>query len=1659
MMNETWLKQLEGKGFEIAEKIMKAEESAEKNHQTYDYDKISAIDSALKSEGTTQIEELWENSLEKIIRAILNNEQQVKEFYCFLEQLKTIPYQVGYYRRSYKTNQPVVDHHRAITNLLVALPHNSKVDVLDVLVNLKQFEHHYAGSVTWYLHKKTETKTVTTAYFIAKVSYELRQKNRAYEEAVEEILFGENQVATLQHSVIQAIVQSDNERMIESLGKLLLAAKRQEGLRQAILETVDQGTLSSLIYFMGLIQEHDLIRFSSVQRAISTWMGLGYEVEDKKIIEKVFTTALALFEGDMSYEECIESDDLILNYAALWSKATQSKELVIEEIQKLLNKKKHQQLSALYFLKTLQDNELAYPLVEPLIMQTDDLDVLTFALPFLMPFHASYRYSNYHDVFYKGKVDEKYRFMLQFPEKLYERVHAIRKLMPRDSHRVEEKPFPWIFTELTKADLWHTTLTIARVQQHREWMLDIIQHANEMTSDNRGNLLYCLPEKVESSIERQFLFETLKDRRLSNREEALKKMKKLSLNDDELQQIVQILSLKTGSLRQAVLKVLITQKDAILEEIIPTLLESRKQDIRLGGLSLLSMLLKEERCMQKDIAIYTDKIAKPTTQETVLIEDLLKSDTHQWTKENGFGLYNPNYDTSKIPALPKVQPNHLKNIMDFDENLLMDKIQKLSDLIHANREYTYETSRWDGSKHKLLLGEYRITPLYEYAEEAKKETLLHHYPLADLWKSWMEEVELTWWDCQYINLYVYSDYYGSSSWTTTIQPEYFSLLEQLFDIEKAEKMSRFYNELPYSPTIDQLLLVMQTEFLFEKTEDVFETFYQACIEILQKIDVETWHKKVVLSSWRALKPFYEHSLIQNFFRMLSQTERTDEDFAKKLAIHLELTQRQQVENKEKQPIVDVSIEEFCRAISLDLLTEDALFVKIFESHQSRFDLQDIFERPRREELQNTYAFIEDLYKRIVVRLLEIELSRGDAKTEVSGFVSKNLLEVVGVETFVNLLVLMDGLKYVRGYIWGSEHTKREIFSKLMKISRPDKNETVEDLKATLAPYKMSEEQLLDAMMYSPRWIPLVSEYLGWKGLLSTAWYFKAHTSDNSSAYEMDHITHYSNLSKEDFTDGVFDLDWFKESYKAIGKKRFEQIYESAKYASEGSNHRRSQLFADAVLGNMRLKPLLEEVEGKRNKDKVRCVGLIPLSKRIPEKDAWKRYQFLQKFLKESKQFGAQRRESEGLAVRVALANLARNAGIDDVTRFVWQMELFSLKEREIFMKPMKIEDADMWLEVDELGVAQLIVQKDGKTLKSIPARLKKKPKVVQIQEVRKEMREQQKRSKKSLEEAMERSTAFQLGELQALLRHPVISPLLKTLVVKVDQYLGYVQEDGLRTLTDGLLQMDPEKTAILAHPYHLYEAKQWRTFQQDLFEKKVQQPFKQVFRELYLVNADERQTTNSRRYAGHQVQPQKTVALLKNRQWLATYEEGLRKVNYDADIVATLYAMCDWFTPADIESPTLEYVYFYHRKTGKTLNLEDIPPVVFSEIMRDVDLVVSVAHVGGVDPEASHSTIETRAAIVEELMKLLKIDNVSVKEHHAIVRGKLGEYSIHLGSGVIHQIGGQMIPVIAVPSQHRGRIFLPFADEDPRTAEIMSKILLFSEDEQIKDPMILEHIR
>jgi hypothetical protein len=88
----------------------------------------------------------------------------------------------------------------------------------------------------------------------------------------------------------------------------------------------------------------------------------------------------------------------------------------------------------------------------------------------------------------------------------------------------------------------------------------------------------------------------------------------------------------------------------------------------------------------------------------------------------------------------------------------------------------------------------------------------------------------------------------------------------------------------------------------------------------------------------------------------------------------------------------------------------------------------------------------------------------------------------------------------------------------------------------------------------------------------------------------------------------------------------------------------------------------------------------------------------------------------------------------------------------------------------------------------------------------------------------------------------------------------------------------------------------------------------------------------------------------------------------------------------------------------------------------------------------------------------LKLHNVQLQKAHALIEGQLGSYSVHLGSAIVHRQPGGALCIVPIHSQHRGRVFLPFVDNDPKTAEVISKVLLLARDKEIQDPTILEQL-
>src|SRR5262249_41126726 len=144
-----------------------------------------------------------------------------------------------------------------------------------------------------------------------------------------------------------------------------------------------------------------------------------------------------------------------------------------------------------------------------------------------------------------------------------------------------------------------------------------------------------------------------------------------------------------------------------------------------------------------------------------------------------------------------------------------------------------------------------------------------------------------------------------------------------------------------------------------------------------------------------------------------------------------------------------------------------------------------------------------------------------------------------------------------------------------------------------------------------------------------------------------------------------------------------------------------------------------------------------------------------------------------------------------------------------------------------------------------------------------------------------------------------------------------------------------------------------------LVEKGITQPFKQAHREIYVLTDAERATRDhSNRFAHHIVDQHLFRALCQARGWncpaFGGWDPGnatLHKRLAERDLQVEF-----WVEP--VESSMGGNFRFQHLATGpvrfataggSAIVLDAVDPVLFSELMRDADLFVSVASIGN-DP-------------------------------------------------------------------------------------------------------------
>lgn len=1650
---------------------------------------VEAAQEAYIKNGKGPLSAFFQKEYRKLAKAFVGKEY-LGDYCHMLDKLTAFPYSGGWYRRTVRSDEylPFMEHafrlmydYRSLDFFGGSLKRYLQNDLPEELLDLKRHNRIFCPM-----------------YLEDMIAARIDAKDEEIFSLIREMLLSDNNTAILTVEVIRGILKGSDPGLHRLLADFLLAARLQEGARQAVCENADCGTVEGFLTIFHTICDHNLIRYAAVKRAVATWIGIGGEDPDRisaKLLADI-RPAAADAETALAFTQ---SNDSIHIMTGLWALGQRNVKDAIEVMKGYLEHgTKNQILTMSYYNRCLEYQGFSQAVAKRAIKKYADAqeDALLYTAAFLPTYLDTVdrlvREAVRHKPGEEGAaIYYPIPFHRLFQEKEEAREHfgylkAIYERMPKKRMVFSPCIFPWYQVEISKSELAKRMCCIAYMLQDMQLMRAAGSCLGEIDGGGayggRGVYLELMLHQLDSGWEVDCVIRFLADKEEATRNAAYHILKDIELTPEQYRQLEDFLRYKNSSLRAHVIRLLSSRETGQLAESVGRLLSTGRQEQREGGLSLALAVKKDGRDIAPLLAIVKG-LPDATAKEKVLIGEILgDSPTESILSQAGYGLYEP----GSGPEFPKevCDAEFLHSYMDISSRKLSDIIEKLKELLEREKYLEYRAANGE----TRLLGNcfHQIT----WGDSLPMD---QRYPFRELWVDFYKK-EIR--DPDTLNLLLLAVQPGAGYRPEEMTLTLRSILGGIVDYNSSYR--------PYCPDshTDHVRLILQILQSIYGMGDMPRAALEALRYILTEVPEQSlWYKRVHPAT--AYRSAYTEnvSLIRDFmcFPLVTMVmEREDDQWFLEIfpclyqldcrfCFHKNESGRQQMYYYSNDCPNLLSIFDYIKACSMGMIPEDTVFEAMFETYGLRYSFGELGalyaekltryqllrlnrfltgEERRSQALDHSTAFYQTgdrIYQKAVDRILDVELKRGELPTVFSESVM-NIQRFFGMGRFVQILAALGNEKLDRTqHYWArlQSPSRQVTFSHLLRACYPLPEDDACRLATLLADAGVGRQRLIEVSMYAPQWMDIVEGYLKIPGFKLGCYYFMAHMNDSFDDRKKAVIARYTPLSPEELNRGAFDVNWFEEAYGMLGEGNFRRLYEAAKYISDGSRHSRARKYADAALGRVTAEALEQAITEKRNKDLLMSYALLPMH---GKEDMVKRYEFIQRFLKESRQFGALRKASEAEAVAMALRNLATKAGYEDTTRLTLAMETELIKSYEKCFRWQEMGGVRVRIELDSLGKAALACERDGKKLKSIPAACRKEPLALEMKEVNKKLKEQHARTVKMFEASMETSEWFRFDEIRGFCENPVAAAVIGGLVFFQEQgFFGFICEDGLTDAAGITQSCRAEDRIRAAHPFDLYQAKVWGEYQGYFYRQASQgemkkQPFKQVFRELYVKLPEEMGMPYSRMFAGNQIQPAKTAACLKGRGWVADYEDGLQKVYYKDDIVARMYALADWFSPSDIQAPALEWVEFTHRKTFRQIPVGDVPDIIYSEVMRDVDLAVSVAHVGGVDPETSHSTIEMRRVIISFNLPLFGIKNVALKGSHAIISGKLGEYSVHLGSGVIHQVGGRQINVLPVHSQKRGKIFLPFVDEDPKTAEIMSKIVLFAGDEKIKDPYILDQI-
>lgn len=1482
-------------------------------------------------------------------------------------------------------------------------------------------------------------------FFTYSVAARLAAGDEQTEKFVYDILDGTSRFLRMHRAVAISCFLSGIEKHFEKCYEFFGKAGVEEDARKMIAEASAYGKPASESWFLRKITDDKLFRFVSVKSMFLSAYGIG--ISAKKLKDKDYTNmAVAIADAleGKDTQKYFSSSDKWTVYAAFAGTAGHSYKEFMSVLKKFIFEgKDFQKESAHFFIKNCGVSFQA-ALGRCVFENCSDFRTLAlFSDCFLadIPVYAmisnetgQFLYENgYYDYLIyaddmceepKDKTEQVYspslrnsseaEYLLGVIKKLYESIGKEKYTFPSETEKYT----------LNKGNLAEFICILSFETKNR----DIILKASElipevasrkaMTSMSGRDICLCLlflAEESEELIQRVFPFLADKDRRTRLAAEFI--LGQTVPSSETAAVLEDKLSVKSDEIRDIVVEALKRLDENERYECAQRLAADKNEERKKAGKSLMKTI------SGKKISVQAQKIQLFDSEKIKYPEFVLRKDDIT--------------DFCSIFTGSVLNSSNTKICSSDDERRIL---QELDRIFEENKNYEYQLD--DGTA--VLLG--------NRFGRINKEWGLESFPLSEVWKKFYEEKIGSYSKLLRIMLCLKTErctYFSSKGWALygnelekTENLNYKSQIDTIFYLFRSQYHDYETDKLIYRIigyyTINILTDEERTD-KSKKSEPGYPTYGRICFDadLFNFTGNRSWgvYGKPDELSNDEFREYYSLSVC--LARLFGNEYYSNRGYAYWLT----------------RDVIDENI----RAYKLGIINRDTLLSIIYKHGTSRLSIsyRDIILSENKEN-QKYEDIIRDIYNTLAVPMIDAELARDDDSTEYTDKVF-NMSAVYGTERFVKILEYFGSEKIHRGrMIWSGSINKNLSFSHMLRVCIPGENEDVKTLEKFLKGKKISDQRLVEAALYSSdKWIKIIGEYLGWEGFEMCCLFFVSHAGNYINDEQKSLVERCTRLKAYDIQSGVCDPEWLKKVYAETGEKHFKIIYEAAKYISESNTHTRARKYSDAVLGKYDADKIRAEIEHRRNKELLSAYALIPLRDR---NDAIDRYLYFLRFYKEAKKFGNQRCDSEQRAALTAIHNLAVNSGYTDVHRFRLRMDNFFMEENSKYFEWTETEGISLRITIKEKGKASVEAMKDGKILKSVPASLKKNSLSAQLRTICSEITQQYRRTRNMFENAMENGISFDVSELLEFLKNPAASPVVRRLVFKTDDKTGFLTEDGLKSYDGKIYPLDKDEKIIPAHCSDLYKAGIWGEYQKYLYDTQTVQPFRQVFRELYTKTAEESELRYTSRYDGYKVEGRKAAGCFSSRGWSCYHESIMEKVFYDSRIMAEIRCSSYWYSNYSSAEPDIKKISFYDFKKNEYMKICDVPDIVFSEVMRDADLAVSVAHTAQTDPETSLSTVEMRRAVAEFTLKLFKRDNVRFEKNHAFIKGKISEYSVHLGSGIVHISGGPQLLINTVKPSVKGKIFLPYEDENDRTAEIITKIILLTEDNKIKDQYIYSQI-